>query len=194
MGRGYNRAMPTVMPIYAYVIIVVGALFWFLPFPLTGWSRVSPASSDPRARWGIMLQAVSYAVVWQGHFWLRSPSGWHVFAAVVFLLLAALLSWTSTRALGRHLRFDAALSPDHQLVKSGPYGLLRHPIYTSMLCLLLGTASIVASPIPFVGALVVFLAGTEIRVQIEDKLLAARFGSEFRDYQGQVSAYIPYIR
>jgi protein-S-isoprenylcysteine O-methyltransferase Ste14 len=186
--------MMTAMPIYGYVIVAVGSILWFLPFPLTGWSRVSPASSDTRARWGIVLQGVSYAVLWQGHFWLRSPGGWRVALAIFLLSLAALLSWTSTRALGRHLRFEAALSPDHQLVRSGPYGLLRHPIYTSMLCLLLGTGVVVGSAMLFVGALVVFLAGTEIRVQIEDRLLAARFGDEFREYQGRVSAYIPYIR
>src|SRR5947207_3171062 len=49
------------------------------------------------------------------------------------------LSWTSARALGRQWRIDAGLNPDHQLVRSGGYGVVRHPIYTSMFCMLLGT-------------------------------------------------------
>lgn len=112
----------------------------------------------------------------------------------MFLTLASLLSWTATRALGRHLRFDAALTPDHQLVRSGPYRILRHPIYTSMFCLLRGTGFIV-TPIPLLlAATAIFIAGTEIRVRIEDGLLASRFGAEFREYQRSVSAYIPFVR
>jgi protein-S-isoprenylcysteine O-methyltransferase Ste14 len=182
------------MPIYGYVIVAVGSIAWFLPFPLTGWSRTSPVRRDPRARWGIGLQTVSYAVLWQGRFWMRSPGVWRVDLSMVLLLLAVLLSWTATRALGRHLRFEAALSPDHQLVRSGPYRVLRHPVYTSMLCLLLGMGVMVATPLLFLVALVLFLLGTEIRVQVEDRLLADRFGEEFRRYQAYVSGYIPFLR
>jgi protein-S-isoprenylcysteine O-methyltransferase Ste14 len=41
---------------------------------------------------------------------------------------------------------------------------------------------------------VVFLVGTEIRVQTEDRLLAARFGEEFRQYRKHVRAYVPFVR
>jgi protein-S-isoprenylcysteine O-methyltransferase Ste14 len=182
------------MPTYAYVILAVGWALWFLPFPITGWNRNSPQKSDHRARWGLVLQAAAYVLVWQGHFWTTSPSTLRIALSILFLALATLWSFTSTRALGRHLRFDAALSPDHALVRSGPYRFLRHPIYTSMFCLLLGTGFIIATPIVFVSAILVFLAGTEIRVHVEDKLLASRFGNEFQNYQHTVSAYIPLVR
>ena len=188
--RIYNLEMPK----YGYVILAVGWILWFLPFPLAGWNWATPAKRDPRARWGMLLQGVAYAMLWQGVFWMRPLSSLRLGLSVVFLVLAALMSWTSTRALGRHLRLDAALSPDHRLVRTGPYGVLRHPIYTSMFCLLLGTGFMVTSPMLFVAAVIVFLGGTEIRVQIEDKLLATRFGDEFREYQGNVSAYIPFLR
>jgi protein-S-isoprenylcysteine O-methyltransferase Ste14 len=182
------------MPIYAYLILAVGWLLWFLPFPLNGWNRNAPQKSDPRARWGLLLQGAAYALLWQGHFWTRSPVPWQTALSILFLALAALLSWSSTRALGRHLRFDAALSPDHELICSGPYRLLRHPIYTSMLCLLLGTGFLIAPPSLFVPAVLIFIAGTEIRVRIEDNLLASRFGAQFSNYQQHVSAYIPFVR
>jgi len=103
-------------------------------------------------------------------------------------VLASVWSWTGVRALGRHLRFDAALSEDHQLVRSGAYRWLRHPIYASMFCILLGTGFLF-TPVPLlIAAVVVFAAGTEIRVRIEDSLLATRFGEQFRDYQRTVSS------
>ena len=124
----------------------------------------------------------------------RAPGIWRMLASIFFLALAALLSWTGARALGRHLQLDAAIKTDHQLVRSGPYRIVRHPIYASMFCLLLGTGIMITPAWLFLCAIVVFLAGTEIRVRIEDHLLAARFGSEFADYRQTVSAYIPSLR
>jgi protein-S-isoprenylcysteine O-methyltransferase Ste14 len=46
----------------------------------------------------------------------------------------------------------------------------------------------------FVAGVIVFLAGTEIRVRTEDRLLAGRFGERFSAYRARVYAYIPYIR
>ncbi len=77
---------------------------------------------------------------------------------------------------------------------SGPYRVVRHPIYTSMLCVLFGTGFMI-TPLPLlVLSALVFIAGTEIRVRIEDSLLASRFGDRFRDYQRSVPAYIPFLK
>jgi protein-S-isoprenylcysteine O-methyltransferase Ste14 len=113
---------------------------------------------------------------------------------VVFFVLGSLLSWSGARALGRQWRVDAGLNPDHELVQSGPYRVVRHPIYTSMLCVLFGTGFMI-TPLPILlVSVVLFLIGTEIRVRIEDGLLASRFGDQFRDYQRSVFAYVPFLR
>jgi protein-S-isoprenylcysteine O-methyltransferase Ste14 len=140
-----------------------------------------------------LLEGAGFAVLWQGHFWEHDP-GWRVIPAIALFLVAAILSWTGVTALGRHWRVDAGLNSDHQLVRSGPYSIVRHPIYSSMLCLLLATGLMV-SPWPlFIAAMTLFLIGTEIRVRIEDSLLAARFGNEFAVYRRAVRAYIPWLR
>ena len=182
------------MPAYAYIMLAAGWIAWFLPFPLNKWNFSMPERRDNRARWGLALQVVAYSLLWQGHFWERSPGHWRTTLAALFLILAAVWSWTAVRALGGHLRFDAALSPDHQLVRSGAYRWLRHPIYTSMLCILLGTGVLLTSLPLFLTSIVLFTVGTEIRVRVEDALLASRFGDQFRDYRRSVAAYIPFIR
>ena len=182
------------MAIYQYSILAVGWIAWFLPFVLNGWTLAPATARDNRSRWGILLQFVSYSVLWQERFWLKSPAIWQVAACTLLLAIAALLSWSGTRALGKHLRLDAALTEDHHLVQSGPYRLLRHPIYSSMLCVLVGTGFMVAAPLLFVAALTIFLVGTEIRVRAEDRLLAERFGEEFRQYEKSAAAYIPFLR
>jgi hypothetical protein len=71
-------------------------------------------------------------------------------------------------------------------VTGGPYRLVRHPIYTSMFCLFLGTGFMLA-PRPMLAlSTVVFMVDTETRVRIEDQLLASRFGDRFRE-----STYCP---
>jgi protein-S-isoprenylcysteine O-methyltransferase Ste14 len=182
------------LPVYAYAILIVGFAAWFLPFPLAGWSRKSPQKRDSRWRWGLLLEVAGYVILGQGPFWSRPLPSWRLGLSLLFLALASLLSWTATRALGRYLRFEAAIDEGHQLIRSGPYRVVRHPIYASMLCLFLGVGFMVASPMHFVLGLVFFIAGTEIRVRIEDRLLADRFGEEFLEYRRSTSAYIPVIR
>jgi protein-S-isoprenylcysteine O-methyltransferase Ste14 len=183
------------VPLYCYIIVVAGVVLWLTPFVRTGWNTSAPQSVDRRSRWGLVLEIVGYTLMLQSRFWAASPELWRVLVSLLCFVLACILSWTATRALGRqHLRFDAAIGTEHELVRRGPYRLVRHPIYTSMLCVLWGIGFMAASPVMFVVATAVFLGGTEIRVRTEDRLLAARFGEQFEEYRRSTQAYLPLLR
>lgn len=140
----------------------------------------------------MLLQAIAYALLWHGHFWLYRPALWRVLLSILLFIAASVLSWTSVRELGRQWRMDAGLNPDHQLIRTGPYAVVRHPIYSSMLCILLATGLLVTPHWAlFLIALLVFLAGCGIRMQVENALLAQRFAAEFADYKRSVPAMIP---
>jgi protein-S-isoprenylcysteine O-methyltransferase Ste14 len=127
---------------------------------------------------------VGYSILWQSHFWEKSPEDWRPIVALCFFVLACLLSWTAARSLGHQFRFDAAIDTAHMLVRAGPYRVIRHPIYTSMFCVLLATG-IVVSPLKLLlASIAVFIAGTLIRMRIEDRLLEAQFGAAFLQYRG----------
>jgi protein-S-isoprenylcysteine O-methyltransferase Ste14 len=181
------------MPVYAYAILIAGIAAWFTPFVIAHRKVTSASTVDKRSRWGVLLQFAAFTLLWQGHFWTRQFPSWRVVICVVLFGLAILLSWTSSSVLGRHLRVDAALGAEHQLIRSGPYGLVRNPIYTSMLLVLCATAVVVTPWQLFAASLVLFVIGTEIRVHTEERLLAARFGEEFQSYKQRVSAYIPFL-
>jgi protein-S-isoprenylcysteine O-methyltransferase Ste14 len=182
------------MPPRAYAIFAAGWLLWLIPFLLAKRNPGPPEKLDRRARWGLALVAIAYSMLWQNQFWARPLSAWRAWLAIIFFLLAALLSWAGVRSLGPQWRIDAALNSDHELVTSGPYRLVRHPIYTSLLCVLIGTGCLI-TPLPvLLLSIAVFIAGTEIRVRIEDKLLASRFGELFHEYRAAVRAYIPFVR
>jgi protein-S-isoprenylcysteine O-methyltransferase Ste14 len=182
------------MPAYPYAILVAGWLLWMTPFAMIKRSSNPAKQIDRRARWGVVIVAIGYSLLWQGKFWQRQPHSWQIALAIILFALGSLLSWTSTRALGRQWRIDAGLSSDHELIMSGPYRFVRHPIYTSMLCVLLATGFVMTPLVLFLLAIVVFLIGTEIRVRIEDRLLASQFGERFQEYRRRVPAYIPFIK
>jgi protein-S-isoprenylcysteine O-methyltransferase Ste14 len=181
------------MPVFVYLVVAAGTLLWFTPFVLAWRKSGSAVESDPRARWGIALQFVAYSLLWQGAFWTRRPAAWTIALAFGLLFLACLISWTSAQALGRQFRLDAAVGADHELITSGPYRWVRHPIYTSMLFLLLGTGLLMAPLYLLLPAIVLLLIGAAIRINIEDKLLAARFGESFTRYRKRVSRLIPFV-
>ncbi len=178
---------------YQWAILGSGWILWFVPF-LAMKRPQTPTRLDTRARWGILLQAVGFAIACSGPFWFRTPAPWRAAVSAVFLALANVLVWTATRALGRQWRLDAGLNADHQLVRSGPYRVVRHPIYAGMFALLLGAGFMITPLLRLAGAVVVFVTGIEIRVRIEDALLASHFGPQFQQYRESVAAYLPLIR
>lgn len=181
------------MPAYAYFILVAGIFAWFFPF-VPAHQKTGPAKIvNRRSRWGVLLQFAAYTLLWQGHFWERSLPGWRTALSVALFAIAAALSWTSSHALRGQLRIVAGLGADHKLVRSGPYSLVRHPIYTSMLVVICATAVMITPWQLFLGSLILFVAGTEIRVRTEEKLLASQFGDEFQDYKRAAPAYIPFL-
>jgi protein-S-isoprenylcysteine O-methyltransferase Ste14 len=142
----------------------------------------------------MLLEVIAIALMLQSPFWTVTVLSWRTAASAVCFFLAALLSWTATRALGRQLRFDAAIGSHHELVQNGPYRVVRHPVYCSMLCLVWGIGFVATPPWLFVVATIIYLAGTEIRVRIEDRLLAERFGTTFVGYRSTTRAYLPFLR
>ncbi len=181
------------MPAYVYLIILAGIVVWFYPFVPAHRATAPATIVNRRSRWGMLLQFVAFSLLWQGHFWTRSLTLWRIALAVVLFAAAALLSWTSSRALSGHLRADAALGAEHKLVRSGPYALVRNPIYTSMILVLCAVAVVITGWKLFLAAIVVFVIGTEIRVRSEEQLLASRFGEEFQAYKRAVPAYLPFL-
>lgn len=181
------------MPLYAYGILIAGIAVWFTPFVFAHKKTTAASIVDKRSRWGMLLQFISFTLLWQGHFWTRQLPMWRLMLCVALFGLATLLSLTSSRALGRELRVDAALGADHQLIRWGPYSVVRNPIYTSMLMMMCAIAVVITPWQLFIASLILFVLGTEIRVRAEEKLLAARFGQEFDVYRSRVRAYIPFV-
>jgi protein-S-isoprenylcysteine O-methyltransferase Ste14 len=149
----------------------------------------------PASRWGIFLVMLAFACSWA----YVKPRGFEKSAAALVIALvlapcATALAYAATRHLGKQWRYEAALSEDHNLITTGPYSRLRHPIYASMLGMLAATLLAWTWWPMAIVSLVFFVLGTEIRVHAEERLLAERFPAEYAAYRKRTRAYIPFIR
>ena len=144
---------------------------------------------------GLFVEGLAVALAWR--FRRVDPDR----AAAVWMLLAIALAaaailflgW-ALRHLGQQWRIKAVVTADHELVTSGPYGVVRHPVFASMLWMLAANVLVVSEFWAGVFALAVYVAGTEIRVRAEDRLLARRFPEAFAAYRSRVRAYVPFVR
>ena len=114
----------------------------------------------------------------------RVAAGLAVQAA--FLLLAV---W-ARRHLGRNWSAEVRLAEGHALVTSGPYRVLRHPIYTSMLGMAVGTTIVSAQWHSVVGV-ALMIAAYARKIRMEEKILSAEFAQEYADYKKKSWALVP---
>ncbi len=94
--------------------------------------------------------------------------------------------------LGRNWSGVVTFKAGHQLITSGPYALVRHPIYTGLLTMVVGTvivqghlAGIIAIPLIFVSFW--------IKLRYEEKIMLEKFPDEYAAYQRRVKRLIPFI-
>lgn len=84
------------------------------------------------------------------------------------------------------------LKQDHELIRSGPYRLVRHPIYTGLLLALLGSA-IGQTEWRGLVALALFAGAFVWKLRIEETFMLAQFGEVYERYRAEVPALIPLL-
>jgi len=94
--------------------------------------------------------------------------------------------------LGRNWSGLIELKQDHQLIRSGPYGLVRHPIYSGFLLATLGTALVPGQMRGFV-AFALILVAWGYKSRLEETFLIEQFGTEYERYRSQVKGLIPFV-
>ncbi len=181
-----------------YVVIVC----WWL-FALTFWLRKRPprapeAKRDRTSLIGLFLFSVGFYPLQQREFSpVTSESRVVEWGLAVLTVAVAIASvWlvnAAARRLGKQWALAARLVEGHTLIRDGPYRFVRNPIYTGMFGMLLATGLAAGRWIPLLVAIVLFAAGTYIRIRTEERLLRQAFGSEFEEYARNVPALIPGI-
>jgi protein-S-isoprenylcysteine O-methyltransferase Ste14 len=154
----------TTLSIAALVELQVCCILWVYPFVFRRKVKRQRNSTvtAPQARWGIGLQIVGFFVACLPIV-RPNPTGFLI-ASMMIMPISAWLGWQAVTHLGKQWRIEAGLYSDHELVRNGPYRMLRHPIYASLLGMLIGTGMLVTWWPILIVAVGIFIAGTEIRV------------------------------
>jgi protein-S-isoprenylcysteine O-methyltransferase Ste14 len=150
---------------------------------------------------GIVFQAASYAIVWTFYrlpftsLWPTSkPMEIAIASLTIVLTLSSVLFFNAAiRTLGKQWSLAARVLEEHTLITEGPYSIVRNPIYTAMLGMLIATGLAISRWWAMVLATALFIMGTTIRVRSEERLLRNAFGREFDNYARQVPALIPFV-
>jgi protein-S-isoprenylcysteine O-methyltransferase Ste14 len=123
--------------------------------------------------------------LWPSAAWLD----WGLYGA---LLCAFGFCWWARLHLGRLWSGFVTLKEDHHLVESGPYGLVRHPIYTGAMAAAAATALERASPVSILGALMV-MVGFALVARTEERFLRDQLGAAAYDaYSRRVPMLAPW--
>jgi protein-S-isoprenylcysteine O-methyltransferase Ste14 len=95
--------------------------------------------------------------------------------------------------LGGNWSSSVTVKVGHQLVRTGPYRWVRHPIYTGLIFALLGTAVERRQVRGLVGVVVVY-AGFKIKSKIEERTMINTFGPAYDEYSRTTGAIVPKLR
>jgi protein-S-isoprenylcysteine O-methyltransferase Ste14 len=109
---------------------------------------------------------------------------------VALVVLGLAYSVWARLHLGRMWSAVVTVKAEHRIVKSGPYTITRHPIYTGLLLALVGTVLVRDTVAALIGCVLIG-TGLVLKVRREEAMLIEHFGDDYRVYQEQVPALIP---
>ena len=190
------------LPLFTFLVVIFCQLVFIAIFAFRKpQHQMAERKRDPAARKGILLEAVGFAVVWAiRRKWNATIVPMNLAVEIIVSAFTVLLAATSVlfvhravRVLGKQWAYAARLVEGHQLITHGPYGTVRHPIYSGMLGLLIATGISHSRWWALIFGMMVFLIGTVIRILSEERLLREAFGAEFEAYARRVKALIPGI-
>lgn len=120
------------------------------------------------------------------------PEGlqWGLFALTI---LGFAFCWWARLHLGRLWSGFVTLKEDHRVVDTGPYGLVRHPIYSGIMFAAVATALMRASPAALVGASLIAI-GFSMTARIEERFLREQLGGAYDAYSRRVGMLVPGVR
>jgi protein-S-isoprenylcysteine O-methyltransferase Ste14 len=125
------------------------------------------------------------------HFLPEQDSGVALAGAILALTGALFAAWGKAR-LGRLFSPQLGVQEGHRLVTTGPYGVVRHPIYLGAIDFMIGTA-LYLNDVALLVAALLFVVWFSAQIRIEERLFSAHFGKEWLEYRDRTPALFPRV-
>jgi protein-S-isoprenylcysteine O-methyltransferase Ste14 len=185
------------------IFLLFGYLLFFSGNVWRVWryGKLSKTNQDAQFKesLGVVILAFQFvaflAIHWWGIYDFSRLSSQELILQVlgtIVLLSAIIINQVAIRTL-KGLFDRITIKPNHQLVTTGIYRQVRHPVYLSYVLLLVGYCTIVQSFVSLVITVVSCTIWLENRINIEEKMLIEKFGDRYLAYQGKTKKIIPFI-
>jgi protein-S-isoprenylcysteine O-methyltransferase Ste14 len=165
----------------AWVILAIA-------FGTSGRNRTSPAGLGVRV---LLAAGLGIAIVLSNRYPLHGDLAAGAKGAGAALCVAGLAFATWARvALGRNWGMPMTLHQNPQLVTSGPYRYVRHPIYTGLAAMWIGTALVYPLATLPCAAIIAYVIVSALR---EERDMAQRFPDTYAEYQRRSKMLVPFL-
>jgi protein-S-isoprenylcysteine O-methyltransferase Ste14 len=181
--------------------IIAAWLIWLLSWILAaGWSARTASHDDLGAESpsrvltlaAIVMIIISYWPISQGTLWATPPTmGWTLAALVV---IGFAFTWAARLHLGPLWSSTLAPTEAHRIVDTGPYAIVRHPVYAGLLLAALATAAERGRIEALAGA-GVLIAALSLRAKLEERFLRRDVSdAAYAAYRARVPMLIPFAK
>jgi protein-S-isoprenylcysteine O-methyltransferase Ste14 len=116
---------------------------------------------------------------------------WRLAGLVMTCIGIAFAIWARI-VIGANWSANVTIKRDHELVQTGPYAFVRHPIYSGLLFAGLGTALVVGQVRGFLAVAVAFIGWT-FKSRREEQFMTEQFGDRYSQYRRRTGGIIPFI-
>ena len=123
----------------------------------------------------------------------QSPTTALAWAGALLMAAGVWLFWRSHADLGENWSVTLELQEGHELVSSGVYKLIRHPMYAAFFVMAAGQTLLLRNWIAGPSALLAVALLYVVRKPHEEAMLLEQFGEEYRRYMASTGGVIPRI-
>jgi protein-S-isoprenylcysteine O-methyltransferase Ste14 len=182
----------------AFFPIVIGVIWaaWLVSWQIAALWRDKPSAKAPRRSYRGHFVLVALGVVltfglfprFEHRLWpLPAALGW---AMVALTLAGVAFAWWARIHLGRLWSGGIERMAAHRVVDSGPYALVRHPIYTGLIAAVIAGAAVHGTPLAVAGA-ALFTLGFALKAKVEERFLERELGG-YDAYRARVPMLVPF--
>jgi protein-S-isoprenylcysteine O-methyltransferase Ste14 len=118
---------------------------------------------------------------------------WQFWLGALITALGLLFTVWARVYLGRNWSGVVTIKHDHELIDTGPYALVRHPIYTGLLVAFVGSAAVRGEWRGVLGVLIAWAALWR-KLRLEERWMMDQFGERYVAYCKRVPALVPFLR
>ncbi len=183
-------------------LAAVWTVWWLSWFAAAAWRDRAVSRPPRRKQIAYRLLAAAGVVLLFGayrHEFRREIVLWTTPTVVSWMLVAAAglgfaFTWWARLHLGRLWSSNVGRKADHRIVETGPYGIVRHPIYTGITLASFATAAMRGTVAGWLGAGVMTL-GWYVKASLEEAFLREQLGAEaYAEYARRVPMLVPFGR